>query len=465
MRVMDAFATESDLPYDGGSRELFDRDTDSSERETDSDSFSDSSLESSTTSDDSEPPEASSSLQQHYNFVKDPSPDVYCPVTLEVLLDPCQTLCCGNHLSLFAAQKLKRTKKRCPLCKQYPLKFVKDKYFLRTILAMKVYCSKKDSGCTWIGEVRDLKSHLSIDCVDDGGKCGYVEIPCPYGCGDHVQRNILQSHMSNDCLKRPFSCPHCQCMGKYESITRDHWTKCNKFPLQCPNECSSDTIQRYLLKRHLSEDCPLQEVECEFDYVGCKSRVKRCKLNEHMDENQQFHLRSLAKYTQQLNTHVSNTLLLSRNITFPNFEWHKRKNLEWYSPPFYTHIGGYKMCLGIDANGFSSSTGTHIGIAVYMMRGEFDTELEWPFKGAITIELLDQSGGGKNYAVNVVEENSYNEKDYETIFSKVTETERSPEGWGFAEFISHKNLYKPKQGRKYLNNDSLYFKVTKIVVT
>lgn len=122
------------------------------------------------------------------------------------------------------------------------------------------------------------------------------------------------------------------------------------------------------------------------------------------------------------------------------------------------------MCLGIDANGFSSCPGTHIGVAVHMVKGEFDAQLQWPFKGAITIELVDMSKGGKNYEVDIVEESSHLEKDYETIFSRVMEADRSPAGWGFAEFISHKNLYKPKQGRKFLSNDTLYFKVTKVMV-
>ena len=404
--------------------------------------------------------------EQTYEFYDEPSRDIYCPVTLAVMLHPCQTRCCGNHLSLSAARRLKRMKKRCPLCKT-PLKFVEDKYFQRVVLGSKIYCSKKEAGCTWVGELRDLKLHLNLGCEDyleQQGRCGFVEFQCPYKCGDSIQRHKLENHKTSECLKRPFSCPHCTYAGTYESITGEHWSVCKKLPIQCPNECSSNTIERRVLKRHLNTDCPQQEVECEFSYSGCTSRVKRCKLTEHNNENLQQHLLSLAKYTHQLHMHTSSSLSQSREIVFRNFKHHLEENCEWYSPPFYSHIGGYKMCLGIDANGFCPSLSNHLGVALYMMKGEFDSSLQWPFKGVVTIELVNHSTRGKNYTIDIVEENSHLERDYKDIFSRVTKGDRSEEGWGFAKFISHKQLLKPTTGRQYLDNNSLIFRVSKVVM-
>ena len=59
------------------------------------------------------------------------------------------------------------------------------------------------------------------------------------------------------------------------------------------------------------------------------------------------------------------------------------------------NTGGYKMCLSIDANGWGDSKGTHVGVAVNMMMGEFDSHLKWPFKGEITVELVNQKEGGE----------------------------------------------------------------------
>ena len=412
---------------------------------------------------DSSGGETSLNEDHSYDFYEEPPRDLFCPVKLDVMLRPCQTRCCGNHVSLSAARRLKRMRKRCPLCKKTPLRVVEDKYFQRVVLGKKVYCSKKALGCTWVGEIRQLKDHLSTE-PRAGDQCGFVEISCSYTCGCKLPRREMESHESNDCPKRPFSCPHCGFSSTYEAVTREHWPECDKFPLLCPNQCTDGSIERRSLKRHLSRECPEQEVDCEFSYTGCRARVKRRRLNEHMEESMQEHLRSLAKYTMQLHTHASSALSQSREITFRDFRWHRRSNREWYSPPFYTGVGGYKMCLGIDANGFKPNPSTHLGVALYMMRGEFDDSLQWPFVGTIKLELVDQSPVGKNYSFNIVEETSSTDEDYEDIFSRVTEGERSDEGWGFTELISHKHLFKSRRGRQYLNNDSLTFRVTKIRV-
>ena len=71
------------------------------------------------------------------------------------------------------------------------------------------------------------------------------------------------------------------------------------------------------------------------------------------------------------------------DLIMTNFEQHKRGGDMWYSPPVYTHHEGYKICLGVSANGERSGKGNHIKVAVYFMRGEFDDSLEWPFRGII----------------------------------------------------------------------------------
>ena len=275
-------------------------------------------------------------LQEHppYHFIQEPSPDIFCPVTLDVMLVPCQTLCCGNHVSFYAARRLKRTKKRCPICKKLPLRFIEDKYFQRVVLGTRIYCSKKESGCPWVGELRELQGHLS---EDKKGRCGYVDVACPFDCGKSIMRHSLEDHKKNNCSKRPFSCSYCACAGTYDTITGDHWPECKKFPLQCPNQCSSTNIQRQLLKRHLSEDCPQQEIECEFSYAGCTSHVKRCKLNEHIEEEIEHHLRSLARYTQKLHMHTTSFLSLSHDIHFYNFKRYFKTNCEWYIQSIILH--------------------------------------------------------------------------------------------------------------------------------
>ena len=58
-----------------------------------------------------------------------------------------------------------------------------------------------------------------------------------------------------------------------------------------------------------------------------------------------------------------------------DFSRHKSASDTWYSPPFYSHIGGYKMCFRVDANGVVDGAGTHVSVFVYLMRGEYDYDL------------------------------------------------------------------------------------------
>ena len=75
------------------------------------------------------------------------------------------------------------------------------------------------------------------------------------------------------------------------------------------------------------------------------------------------------------------------DIIMDDFEQHKRSDDIWYSPPFYTHLGGYRMCLGGVANGYDEGKGTHVSVHVHLMRGEYDDLLKWPFRGEVTIQL------------------------------------------------------------------------------
>ena len=140
------------------------------------------------------------------------------------------------------------------------------------------------------------------------------------------------------------------------------------------------------------------------------------------------------------------------DIIMTGFERKQKYDTHWFGPGFYTHVGGYKMCLNIDANGWDSGNGTHVSVYFYMMKGEFDSHLKWPFKGEITVELVNQKERGENYKTNLVEESDPVERD--EYLKRVTEGERAEEGWGEPEFISHSDLYNPEEGKEYLVNDT-----------
>ena len=74
------------------------------------------------------------------------------------------------------------------------------------------------------------------------------------------------------------------------------------------------------------------------------------------------------------------------SITMTEFEDRKKINDNWFSPPYFTHLQhGYKMCFEVDFDNDKS-----LRIDSYMMKGGYDSFLQWPFKGKVIVQLLNQ---------------------------------------------------------------------------
>ena len=408
---------------------------------------------------------------EEYDFVEKPGNEYFCPVTFELLKDPRQTnFCCGNHLSRATAERLEG--KPCPFCKKKTLKTTEDLFFKRKVMELKVRCSNKAIGCKWVGELGNLNDHLKLGSVD--GKCNFVAVDCPLKCGERIQRRNLAQHKSNRCSKRPFTCKYCDYQSTHDKVVNDHWPKCQRYPLVCPNNCSTTEIERRFLQRHLKEECPLQEIECEFSHAGCQINIARISMKKHLDECKDEHLKMTSAKCRKLETEIKDikyaliqiaprlVFIQPPEIIMSNFGKNKNDDTNWYSPTFNTHIGGYKMCIRIDANGWGSGKGTHVSLAVYMMKGEFDSHLKWPFRGEITVELVNQKEGGGNYVRKSIILNDPDESN--GCFQRVTDGDGAREGRGFSQFIAHSDLYKPEEDKEYLLNDTLIFKVTNVEV-
>ena len=127
---------------------------------------------------------------------------------------------------------------------------------------------------------------------------------------------------------------------------------------------------------------------------------------------------------------------------------------------FYTGPDGYKLQLIVEASGDGSGKGTHVSVGVYLMKGENDDILTWPFKCDITIRLLNwrEDKGHVEYTVH-----HYNAPlEYRT---RVTQGVTANNGWGYHQFISHSDLhYNITNNTEYINNDVLCFVVSKVIV-
>ena len=68
-----------------------------------------------------------------------------------------------------------------------------------------------------------------------------------------------------------------------------------------------------------------------------------------------------------------------------------RRTLSLYSPPFHTSPHGYRMCIRADLNGDGSGKTTHVSVFFVLMRSEHDNLLQWPFRQAVTFQLVNQN--------------------------------------------------------------------------
>ena len=212
------------------------------------------------------------SMEREFDFVEKPTQDFFCPVSLEYLLEPQLTFCCGHHLSLQAAKRLQEEGKPCPMCNSEEWSAVLDKYHRRKAHEVRVRCWYRNDGCEWEGEVNELTRH------------------------------------ADSCKKRPWECEYCALKYIIEDGKENHWPTCTKFPEPCPNSCDVGSVERCNMEQHRSV-CPLEPVACEMKEFGCSVVVPRKELAKHVKESALQHLTAMTmlnlRLTKQLQEDVN----------------------------------------------------------------------------------------------------------------------------------------------------------------
>ncbi len=456
--------------------------------------------------------------QSDYIFVHSP-PDYFqteCPACLVVLRSPHLTSCCGHNFCKECIESVQRDGKSCPLCSKEGFTLVYNRAHDVSLKQLEVYCTHRESGCEWRGTLDVLGGHLNVLPKRESQLqgCAFAEVQCRHnGCEQSVPRHLITSHQTSKCPQRPFNCEHrLEYESTYHDVTTNHWPECKNYPVSCPNGCTPNTMQRHSLVSHLEDECPLQEVECEFGHAGCKSKLPRKDMPDHLSNSMEMvhHMSLLAKenhrlrqqnqeLTAQLSQRVDGlTMQLSQQnqrlsaqlsvqhsqlsqqereltlhkqsitakltelhriapikIVFSNFSQHKSSKDRWISESFYTHPHGYKMALGVYANGKGEGEGTHVGCSVYLRRGEFDNCLEWPFRGDVIIQLLNQRRASGHHTESI----DFTDRDCAERVQSVLR-ERAHRGLGHHMFICHNELgYSAATNCQYLMNNCLHFKV------
>ena len=271
--------------------------------------------------------------------------------------------------------------------------------------------------------------------------CDFALLPCRNECKDgskrivQVLRKDLNKHETEECPRRQYNCPHCMVAGEYLERTTIHYEKCPKVCIPCPNTNCLHKISRCELSDH-RKVCEFEIVSCKYVSIGCKTSLIRKDLAEH-ESNSHHHLQIAIDAVNTLQTkYLALASNSSASITFQlaNFHKHKTNSDIIYSPPFYSCPGGYKLCVRVDANGYGDDKGTHVSVFVYLMRGEYDDHLSWPFTGQITAELLNQIENRHRHSKPILFSVDY------AGGQRVVNAERASTGRGQQRFIPHTSL-------------------------
>ena len=336
-------------------------------------------------------------------------------------------------------------------------------------------CPKKPYICQYCG-------HSSV--LDDIREnhwlvCPQFLVPCPYECGERPQRQGLELHVEEKCLLAPVLCEFwyagCEVELSRQDMTNhlrdsivDHMTLMSLKHREDREEVSSLKEENQLVKQECADlkasfeakfrllkieseqklNNSLADVREYYCYIKCNldDRVEElvCQMDDLKAEIQSETSQAAASCVQPSLCRVPPV-----EIVVTNVKHLRQQRDDWTSEPFYSR-GGYKMVLVVYPYGNGDGCGSHLSVYIYILKGEYDHQLKWPFLGEVSITLVDQRlGKHKTYTLEYTRAGS---KEGARRFNNTL-----TDGFGYPTFIEHK--YLPPN---YLKDDCLVFRIQDI---
>lgn len=307
--------------------------------------------------------------------------------------------------------------------------------------------------------------------------CKYQEnLPCPLaivGCSIKLRRDKIPTHLEKDVASHMTLLAEAVVKGKQELESKLESLpppQAIVAPPTTPPPINTDEIDAHIEDLLKSKDEEIYKLKQELLQLGREkdreTRELQAALNKarHTLESQEKRL-SLA---EQLSLTLTRDLgILRQFIPSPlpiTFTINKVSQLRqsdkwWYSRPFYSHVEGYKFGMFVFCNGVLDGKGTHISVFLYLVRGEFDENLDWPFRGSITIQLLNQRSDRQHYQKVI----RFTEDTPAAVCNRVVDAEMAKEGNGPTQFISQSDLtYNQDKDTEYVRDDCLKVRVSSI---
>ncbi|XP_068683028.1 TNF receptor-associated factor 4-like isoform X2 [Montipora foliosa] len=264
-------------------------------------------------------------------------------------------------------------------------------------------------------------------------------------------------------------CPRdgCQWTGELRA-KEDHENDCQRFPVNCPNGCG-ESIPREEMCLHTEDKCPLAPLPCPYADMGCTKKVLQDDIDSHVESEMRLHLdlacvklrdteeglrntkQLVKKLEERIDALENKTGVFLRKIRgFDEILQQAKTGYEdeIKSAPFYTSEFGYKVRMSLNPNGVGKGENTHLSIFIYIMKGDYDSILQWPFRKRVTFTLIEpkENPEDRNNISSIVvnlNEDEWNAKP---------RTEENSVGWGFSKFVSHDKLMKSG----YILDDTIF---------
>ncbi len=149
------------------------------------------------------------------------------------------------------------------------------------------------------------------------------------------------------------------------------------------------------------------------------------------------------------------------HFTLRNYSHYKKHSLKWCSPPFHSHPRGYRLAVEVDAYGSSVGQGSYVSVYVQILRGENDEKLQWPFRGSVSIKLLNGRRDGGHFEKTI----EFTDDTPLVNSGRVGMEGERTQAWGDPLFIAHSELtHNPVSDSEYMMFDRLCFIVSEVCV-
>lgn len=366
---------------------------------------------------------------------------------------------------------------------------------LKDILYLSAYCLRKDDGCFWKGDLKDIEEHLQTCNFNIEIQCKYREYGCNFkGAESQMKHHMETSQSNHDAIVTTAIVGIEQSAQTCKQIT-------DAFDRKAERVATSFQVLRKEmtdLKQAIQETELLkQEMELDNDFDERIERLKknRSKLLE-MKEKISDEIKKAEKFTElikssaaegepyekQIDTlnqklkrldviHKQNSVQMKdielktklyQSTTYDGTYIWKLDNLqkryldavagnvtELLTPPLYTSRFGYKFCAKLLLNGDAKpgERSQHIAIYLILMRGDFDDILSWPFRNLVKITLLNMDPKKQNIERVLIPRVELQHFHKPTKFMN--------NAIGFPRFCSQDSLY----SEGYVRDDSLFVKI------